>query len=95
MASSSVILFKTGFSFISTQVTLGSDSSKAAGKEGKQKTELWSAAVSWMGAGKKYVDVVTKKGKLTIRNPKATSIKCEIVHALRVSLILFALLTLK
>ena len=31
MASSSVILFKTGFSFISTQVTLGSDKSKAAG----------------------------------------------------------------
>ena len=35
------------------------------------------------------MDVVTKKGKLTIRNPKATSIKCEIVYALRVSLILF------
>ena len=48
-----------------------------------------------MGAGKKYVDVVTKKGTLTIRNPKATSIKCEIVHTLRVSLILFVLLSLK
>ena len=31
MESSSVILFKTGFSFVSTQVTLGSDNSKAAG----------------------------------------------------------------
>ena len=51
----------------------------------EKKTELWSAAVSWTGAGKKYVDVVTKKGKLTIRNPKATAIKCKIEHALQVS----------
>merc|ERR1719500_442556 len=33
--------------------------------------------------GKKYVDVVTKKGKLTIKNPKATAIKCKIEHALQ------------
>ena len=51
----------------------------------EKKTELWSAAVSWTGAGKKYVDVVTKKGKLTIKNPKATAIKCKIEHALQVS----------
>jgi hypothetical protein len=50
----------------------------------EKKTELWSAAVSWTGAGKKYVDVVTKKGKLTIKNPKATAIKCKIEHALQV-----------
>jgi len=49
----------------------------------EKKTELWSAAVSWTGAGKKYVDVVTKKGKLTIKNPKATAIKCKIEHALQ------------
>merc|ERR1711971_1254493 len=48
-----------------------------------KKTELWSAAVSWTGAGKKYVDVAIKKGKLTIRNPKATAIKCKIEHALQ------------
>ena len=50
----------------------------------EKKTELWSAAVSWTGAGKKYVDIVTKKGKLTIKNPKATAIKCKIEHALQV-----------
>ena len=50
----------------------------------EKKQELWSAAVSWTGAGKKYVDVVTKKGKLTIKNPKATAIKCKIEHALKV-----------
>jgi hypothetical protein len=49
----------------------------------EKKTELWSAAVSWTGAGKKYVDVVTKKGKLVIKNPKATAIKCKIEHALQ------------
>ena len=43
--------------------------------------------MSWTGAGKKYVDVVTKKGKLTIKNPKATAIKCKIEHALQVGLI--------
>ena len=53
----------------------------------EKKQELWSAAVSWTGAGKKYVDVVTKKGKLTIKNPKATAIKCKIEHALQVCLI--------
>ena len=52
----------------------------------EKKTELWSAAVSWTGAGKKYVDVVAKKGKLTIKNPKATSIKCKVQHALQVNL---------
>ena len=51
----------------------------------EKKTELWSAAVSWTGAGKKYVDVVAKKGKLTIKNPKTTSIKCKVQHALQVS----------
>ena len=51
----------------------------------EKKTELWSAAVSWTGAGKKYVDVVSKKGKLTIKNPKPTAIKCKIEHALQVS----------
>ena len=40
--------------------------------------------MSWTGAGKKYVDVVTKKGKLTIKNPKTTAIKCKIEHALQV-----------
>ena len=50
----------------------------------EKKTELWSAAVSWTGAGKKYVDVVAKKGKLTIKNPKTTSIKCKVQHALQV-----------
>ena len=45
---------------------------------------MWSAAVSWTGAGKKYVDVVAKKGKLTIKNPKTTSIKCKVQHALQV-----------
>jgi len=49
----------------------------------EKKTELWSAAVSWTGAGKKYVDVVTKKGKLTIKNPKPTAIKCKIEHNLK------------
>merc|ERR1712130_599611 len=49
----------------------------------EKKTELWSAAVSWTGAGKKYVDVVAKKGKLVIKNPKATAIKCKIEHALQ------------
>ena len=52
----------------------------------EKKTELWSAAVSWTGAGKKYVDVVAKKGKLTIKNPKTTSIKCKVQHALQVNL---------
>ena len=47
---------------------------------------MWSAAVSWTGAGKKYVDVVAKKGKLTIKNPKTTSIKCKVQHALQVNL---------
>merc|ERR1711936_348470 len=42
----------------------------------EKKTELWSAAVSWTGAGKKYVDVA-------IKNPKATAIKCKIEHALQ------------
>ena len=51
----------------------------------EKKTELWSAAVSWTGAGKKYVDVVAKKGKLTIKNPKTTSIKCKVQHALQVN----------
>ena len=46
---------------------------------------MWSAAVSWTGAGKKYVDVVAKKGKLTIKNPKTTSIKCKVQHAFQVS----------
>ena len=50
----------------------------------EKKQELWSAAVSWTGAGKEYVDVVTKKGKLTIKNPKPTAIKCKIEHALQV-----------
>ena len=54
----------------------------------EKKTELWSAAVSWTGAGKKYVDVVAKKGKLTIKNPKATSIKCKVQHALQVNFFL-------
>ena len=40
--------------------------------------------MSWTGAGKKYVDVVSKKGKLTIKNPKPTAIKCKIEHALQV-----------
>ena len=53
----------------------------------EKKTELWSAAVSWTGAGKKYVDVVAKKSKLTIKNPKTTSIKCKVQHALQVNLI--------
>ena len=62
----------------STQATYTVETSK------EKKTELWSAAVSWTGAGKKYMDVVTKKGKLTIKNPKATAIKCKIEHALQV-----------
>ena len=41
--------------------------------------------MSWTGAGKKYVDVVAKKGKLTIKNPKTTSIKCKVQHALQVN----------
>ena len=64
--------------FCSSQATYSVETCK------EKKTELWSAAVSWTGAGKKYVDVVTKKGKLTIKNPKATSIKCKIEHALQV-----------
>ena len=67
--------------FPSSQATYSVETSK------EKKTELWSAAVSWTGAGKKYVDVVTKKGKLTIKNPKATAIKCKIEHALQVGLI--------
>ena len=47
--------------------------------------------MSWTGAGKKYVDVVTKKDKLTIKNPKATAIKCKIEHNLQVSFISFPL----
>ena len=63
----------------SPQATYSVETSK------EKKTELWSAAVSWTGAGKKYVDVVTKKGKLTIKNPKPTAIKCKIEHNLQVS----------
>ena len=67
------------FEIVPHQATYTVETSK------EKKTELWSAAVSWTGAGKKYVDVVTKKGKLTIKNPKATAIKCKIEHALQVS----------
>ena len=64
---------------LSSQATYSVETSK------EMKTELWSAAVSWTGSGKKYVDVVTKKGKLTIKNPKPTAIKCKIEHNLQVS----------
>ena len=69
----------------SPQATYSVETSK------EKKTELWSAAVSWTGAGKKYVDVVTKKGKLTIKNPKPTAIKCKIEHALQVCWLSFPL----
>ena len=71
---------------VSSQATYSVETCK------EKKTELWSAAVSWTGAGKKYVDVVTKKGKLTIKNPKTTAIKCKIEHALQVCLHLSILL---
>eukprot|EP00092_Neocalanus_flemingeri_P030518 GFUD01033135.1.p1 GENE.GFUD01033135.1~~GFUD01033135.1.p1 ORF type:complete len:559 (-),score=202.78 GFUD01033135.1:889-2565(-) len=48
-----------------------------------RKTELISKAVSWTGAGKKYVDIISKKGKLTIKNPRKTQINCKIEHALQ------------
>ena len=51
-----------------------------------RKTEMISKAVSWTGAGKKYVDIICKKGKLTVKNPKTTAINCKIEHALTVSL---------
>ena len=66
------------FEIVPQQATYTVETSK------EKKTELWSAAVSWTGAGKKYVDVVTKKGKLTIKNPKPTAIKCKIEHNLQV-----------
>ena len=50
----------------------------------ERKTELISKAVSWTGAGKKYVDVITKKGKLTVKNSKKTPINCKIEHLLQV-----------
>ena len=40
--------------------------------------------MSWTGAGKEYVDVVAIK--LTIKNPKTTSIKCKVHHAFQVNL---------
>ena len=56
---------------------------------GERKTEMISKAVSWTGAGKKYVDIIckilTKKGKLTVKNPKTTAINCKIEHVLKVS----------
>ena len=73
------------YNLLSSQATYSVETSK------EKKTELWSAAVSWTGAGKKYVDVVTKKGKLSIKNPKATAIKCKIEHNLQVSWISFPL----
>ena len=51
-----------------------------------RKTEMISKAVSWTGAGKKYVDIICKKGRLTVKNPKTTAINCKIEHALTVSL---------
>ena len=77
------------FEIVPHQATYTVETSK------EKKTELWSAAVSWTGAGKKYVDVVTKKGKLTIKNPKATAIKCKIEHALQVRSNSFVLSKLK
>ena len=52
----------------------------------ERKTEMISKAVSWTGAGKKYVDFICKKGRLTVKNPRTTAINCKIEHVLTVSL---------
>jgi len=50
------------------------------GKE--RKSEQISKAVTWTGQGKKYADVISKKGKMSIKNHKKTAIKCKIEHTL-------------
>ena len=52
------------------------------GKE--RKTEQMSKAVSWTGQGKRFADVISKKGKVTIKNQKKSAIKCKIEHSLQV-----------
>ena len=52
--------------------------------EKELKTELLTKAVNWTGKGKQYVDIVTKKGMVTIINTKKTDIKCRIEHVIQV-----------
>ena len=49
------------------------------------KTELLTKAVNWTGNGKQYVDIVTKKGIVTIINTKKADIKCRIEHIIQVN----------
>jgi len=51
------------------------------GKE--RRTEQISKTDSWTGEGNKYADVISKKGKVTIKNGKNMDIKCKIEHNLQ------------
>merc|ERR1712112_636636 len=51
--------------------------------EKERRTEQISKTDSWTGEGNKYADVISKKGKVTIKNRKNLDIKCKIEHNLQ------------